>query len=179
MTDFILRKKVKLVAMAISVLLMGGLLSACGDKPDVETEETQTPVVQNSETTTTEIKDDITEQTEASSLEVESDTVNASVDEPAQSTTATAEIVAEQAALPADAGQKRYEATCKNCHAQGLLGAPKLGDKTAWSSHLTKDIETLYDHSAHGFKKMPAQAVGDIPEAEVRAAVDYMIEKVK
>lgn len=84
---------------------------------------------------------------------------------------------APQVALSADAGQKRYEATCKVCHDSGMLDAPKLGDKAAWQPRIAKGIETLYHNSAKGFNKMPAQAVGDVSEAEVKAAVDYIISK--
>lgn len=81
----------------------------------------------------------------------------------------------DDAPLAADAGQKRYEATCKMCHDQGLLDAPKKGDKAEWAKRLAKGKDTLYTHSAKGFNKMPAQAVGDVSEAEVKAAVDYLI----
>lgn len=77
--------------------------------------------------------------------------------------------------LSADAGQKRYETTCKLCHDQGLLNAPKKGDKTEWAKRIGKGKETLYTHSIKGFNKMPAQATGDVSEAEVRAAVDYLL----
>ncbi|MDO5651637.1 MAG: c-type cytochrome [Moraxella sp.] len=80
-----------------------------------------------------------------------------------------------EVALAADAGKKRYETTCHVCHAQGLLDAPKLTDKAAWQTRLAQGKEVLYTHSAKGFNKMPAQAVGDISEAEVKAAVDYML----
>ena len=75
----------------------------------------------------------------------------------------------------ADAGAQLYEKQCKVCHENGLLEAPKFGDKAAWAPHLAKDIETLRMHSAKGFNKMPAQAVGDVTEAQVHAAVDYMV----
>lgn len=99
---------------------------------------------------------------------------------PAPEPTATQQAPTEQApqvALSADAGQKRYEATCKVCHDSGMLDAPKLGDKAAWQPRIAKGIETLYHNSARGFNKMPAQAVGDVSEAEVKAAVDYIISK--
>lgn len=81
------------------------------------------------------------------------------------------------APLSADAGQKRYETTCKVCHDSGMLDAPKMGDKNAWQARIAKGKDTLYMHSIKGFNKMPAQAVGDISEEEVKMAVDYMIEK--
>lgn len=113
--------------------------------------------------------DTATEQTESA------DTGGAS--EPTQAETAETEAKTEEVALAADAGQKRYEATCKMCHAQGLLDAPKLNDKANWETRIKQGKETLYTHSIKGFNKMPAQAVGDVSEAEVKAAVDYMLSQ--
>ena len=87
-------------------------------------------------------------------------------------------VEAEPEVLAADAGAKLYEAQCKICHAQGLLEAPKYGDTAAWSERITKDKETLYSHSAKGFNKMPAQAINGVTEAQVHAAVDYMLASV-
>lgn len=80
--------------------------------------------------------------------------------------------------LTADAGKTLYESNCKVCHDAGLLNAPKYGDQMAWSTRLTKDKETLYMHSAKGFNKMPAQAVNGVTDAQVKAAVDYMLASV-
>ncbi|WP_201566094.1 c-type cytochrome [Psychrobacter immobilis] len=85
---------------------------------------------------------------------------------------------AEPEVLAADAGAKLYEAQCKMCHAQGLLEAPKYGDKAAWAARLTKGKDTLHMHSAKGFNKMPAQVTDKVSEAQVYAAVDYMIAAV-
>lgn len=101
---------------------------------------------------------------------------------PAEETPATSEATTEAPAqaepsLAADAGQKRYESTCKVCHDQGLLDAPKINDKASWETRIQQGKETLYTHSIKGFNKMPAQAVGDVSEAEVKAAVDYMLSQ--
>ncbi|MER1972966.1 MAG: c-type cytochrome [Psychrobacter alimentarius] len=85
---------------------------------------------------------------------------------------------AEPEMLAADAGATLYESNCKVCHDAGLLNAPKYSDKMAWSTRLTKDRETLYMHSAKGFNKMPAQAVNGVTDAQVKAAVDYMLASV-
>lgn len=99
---------------------------------------------------------------------------------------ASAEPAEEQAApkseapaarLAPDAGKTLYEAKCKICHDQGLLDAPKKGDKAEWQKRAQKGIDTLHAHSAKGFNKMPAQAVGDVSEAQVHAAVDYLLEQ--
>lgn len=91
---------------------------------------------------------------------------------------ATPETDSEPEVLAADAGAKLYESNCQVCHAAGLLDAPKYGDTAAWTARLTKDKETLYMHSAKGFNKMPAQAVNGVTEAQVKAAVDYMLASV-
>ncbi|WP_046697840.1 c-type cytochrome [Moraxella bovoculi] len=95
-----------------------------------------------------------------------------------------AEAPTQTAAAPVEAlsieeGKKRYEQTCKVCHDQGLLDAPKLSDKAEWAKRLEKGVDKLHEHSAKGFNKMPAQAVGAVTEAEVYAAVDYMLEQAK
>ena len=80
-------------------------------------------------------------------------------------------------ALSIEEGKRRYEATCKVCHDAGLLDAPKLSAKEEWQKRLAaKGLETLQANSAKGFNKMPAQAVGDVSEAEVYAAVNYIIQ---
>ena len=80
--------------------------------------------------------------------------------------------------MAADAGAKLYETNCKACHEAGLLEAPKYGDKAAWAARLTKGKDTLHMHSAKGFNKMPAQVTDKVSEAQVYAAVDYMIAAV-
>lgn len=76
-------------------------------------------------------------------------------------------------------GKALYEKTCHLCHDQGLLDAPKISDKAQWQQRLNKGVDTLYLHSAKGFNKMPAQATGDVSEAQVYAAVDYILSQTK
>lgn len=98
--------------------------------------------------------------------------------EPVVEDAAAQAVSAEPEMLAADAGATLYESNCKVCHDAGLLNAPKYGDQMAWSTRLSKDKETLYRHSAKGFNKMPAQAVNGVSEAQVKAAVDYMLASV-
>lgn len=138
------------------------------EAPETTTETTTvTPEPQPEPTSSVAEESAVTEPTaeEAVSPEV-SDSVMA---EPEAATTVPAPE------LSADAGKVLYEKQCKVCHEQGLLGAPKYGDKAAWEPRLVKGKPTLYEHSANGFNKMPAQAVNGVSEPEVHAAVDYMI----
>ena len=98
--------------------------------------------------------------------------------EPIVEAESTEEPVVEAAApevLAADAGATLYEKQCKVCHEKGLLAAPVFGYKEAWAPRIAKGIDTLHMHSAKGFNKMPAQASTEVSEAQVHAAVDYMV----
>ena len=102
-------------------------------------------------------------------------------DAPSEPKADTAKVQSAEAVKPAPIaeGKALYEKTCKVCHEQGLLDAPKLSDKAGWAKRLEKGTDTLHAHSAKGFGKMPAQATGEVSEAQVYAAVDYMISQVK
>jgi cytochrome c5 len=77
-------------------------------------------------------------------------------------------------------GKKTYEATCAACHATGAAGAPKFADKAAWAARIAKGKDTLYSHALNGLGIMPAK--GGNPansDADVKAAVDYMLKNVQ
>jgi cytochrome c5 len=77
-----------------------------------------------------------------------------------------------------ESGDAVYHGTCFACHGTGVLGAPKFGDKASWAPHIAKGKATLYKHALHGFKAMPAKGGNSgLTDAEVKAAVDYMISK--
>lgn len=124
--------------------------------------------------------DDTATTTAATDEASKTDTGEASeVDAPAETedTAKAATVSTEEAPLSADAGKSLYDSTCQMCHATGLLNAPKFGDKEAWAPRIAKGKETLYQHSAKGFNQMPAQAVNGVSEAQVHAAVDYMVSQ--
>lgn len=76
-------------------------------------------------------------------------------------------------------GEDVYTAVCSACHDGGLLGSPKLGDKAAWSARLGQGKDTLYKHALEGLNAMPAKGGAEIPDEEVKNAVDYMVASVK
>jgi cytochrome c5 len=66
------------------------------------------------------------------------------------------------------------------CHAAGLAGAPKLGDKAAWQPRIAQGIPTLYAHALNGIRTMPARGGNtNLSDAEVKAAVDHLVAKAK
>ena len=170
------RGKLLLSAMSLSALLA---LSACSSDNTAAEEpaavnETETVVVEAPEAETEVVIDEPVAEPEPEEAVVVEAEETAVEPEPV----AAEPVAAEPVVLAADTGAKIYEANCKLCHESGLLSAPIHGDKTAWAPRLTKDKETLYMHSAKGFNKMPAQATDKVSEAEVHAAVDYMLAAV-
>lgn len=85
------------------------------------------------------------------------------------------------AAEPADSGvdgQKIYQASCQSCHAAGIAGAPKLGDKEAWAPRIAKGEEALLGSVTNGLNAMPPKgACMSCSEDDLRAAVAYMVEQ--
>jgi cytochrome c5 len=81
-------------------------------------------------------------------------------------------------------GEDIYKQTCFACHAAGVAGAPKLGDKAAWGPRIAQGIDTLYTHSIKGFQgkagMMPPKGGNmALSDADVKAAVDYMVAQSK
>ena len=85
------------------------------------------------------------------------------------------------AAAPAK-GDEVYKKTCGVCHDQGIAGAPKLGDKAAWAPRIKQGMDTLYTVSLKGKPGTGMVAKGgnaSLSDADVKAAVDFMISKSK
>jgi len=86
------------------------------------------------------------------------------------------------AAAPAvantDTGKALYSSACIACHGAGIAGAPKFGDKAAWAPRLQQGKDVLYQHALKGFQGkagvMPPKGGSSAPDADVKAAVDYM-----
>jgi len=77
-------------------------------------------------------------------------------------------------------GEQVYQQACAMCHGAGLAGAPKLGDAAAWKPRLAQGTNVLHDHAIKGIRAMPAKGGNpSLPDAEVSAAVDYMLSAVK
>ena len=77
-------------------------------------------------------------------------------------------------------GKRVYESTCMACHGTGVANAPKFGDKKAWAMHLTHGTEHVYENALKGKGAMPPKGGNlTLSEAEVKTAVDYMLEAVK
>ena len=82
-------------------------------------------------------------------------------------------------ALAAD-GKAVYDKTCVACHAAGVANAPKLGDKAAWAPRVATGRDALFASVVKGKGAMPPKGGNaSIPDADIRAAVEYMTAAAK
>lgn len=102
--------------------------------------------------------------------------------------TSGAKFTAPEAAAPAAAaaaaspakpdpvkGKAVYEANCAACHGAGVAGAPKTGDKAAWTARLGQGFDGLYQAALKGKNAMPAKGGNaDLPEADLANSVGYL-----
>ena len=88
---------------------------------------------------------------------------------------------APQAAAPAAGdGKAVYDKTCAACHATGVAGAPKTGDKAAWAPRLKQGMDALYAASLKGKGAMPPKGGAvQLSDAEIKSAVDYLAAQAK
>jgi len=104
---------------------------------------------------------------------------------PPASPTAATPVASTAAAPGASASAKAdgatvYETVCSACHGTGVLGAPKFGDKAAWKPRIAQGLPVLHEHALKGIRTMPAKGGNaSLPDAEVTAAVDYMVSRSK
>lgn len=77
------------------------------------------------------------------------------------------------------AGKALYASTCQACHAAGVLGAPKFGNKADWAPRLKESMDTVYNYALHGKGAMPPKGGSNASDADVKAAVDYMVNASK
>ncbi len=80
---------------------------------------------------------------------------------------------------PAVVGKKIYETVCTNCHAAGVAGAPKFGDKAAWAERTKVGLDEVVKIATKGLNAMPPKGGFGGSDAEFRAAVEYMVNNSK
>lgn len=107
----------------------------------------------------------------------------------AEAPAAAAPVAAASPAAPAPApapapaaaagGEALYKQACAVCHAAGVAGAPKLGDKAGWSARLGAGVDGLTASVIKGKNAMPPRGGSSASDADIKAAVAYMLASVK
>ncbi|OZI20673.1 cytochrome c5 family protein [Bordetella genomosp. 9] len=97
----------------------------------------------------------------------------------AQAQAPAAAAPAQQAAVN-PAGEKLYKTTCFACHAAGVAGAPKFGSKADWDKYIQTGMDTMVKTAITGKGAMPPKGgAANASEADIRAAVEYMVQAAK
>lgn len=80
------------------------------------------------------------------------------------------------------AGKTVYEANCAGCHDASVAGAPKPGDKPAWTTRIATGMDVMVKKSIDGFEgkagAMPPKGGNAmLTDEEVTNAVMYMVSQ--
>jgi cytochrome c5 len=94
---------------------------------------------------------------------------------------ATATLLAVSGLAQAErTGEQVYNGPCQVCHVAGVAGAPKFGDKAAWAPRIATGIDALVNTVKTGKNAMPPKGTCmDCSDAEIKAAVEYMVSKAQ
>jgi cytochrome c5 len=79
-------------------------------------------------------------------------------------------------------GPQVYNTACLACHGAGIGGAPVLGDASQWVDRMAQGNDVLKQHAVQGYTGsagyMPPKGGRlDLSDAEIEAAVDYMVSE--
>jgi len=86
--------------------------------------------------------------------------------------------VAPVAAAAPRSGKDIVTSACVACHGTGVAGAPKLGDKAAWSPRASKGVDGLLKNAIHGLNAMPPRGTcADCSDDELKGAIEYMLKQ--
>jgi|UniRef100_UPI0040484A6A cytochrome c5 len=83
---------------------------------------------------------------------------------------------------PADMvkGEQIYKQACMACHAVGVAGAPKFGDKTAWGPAMSRGMDSMVANAIKGKGVMPARGgLAAASDKDISDAVHYMVGQLK
>ncbi|MGH8700528.1 MAG: c-type cytochrome [Burkholderiales bacterium] len=75
-------------------------------------------------------------------------------------------------------GKDVVETVCITCHGTGAQGAPKIGDRKAWSKRASQGLTSLTAHALGGIRQMPAHGGNpNLTDLEIARAITYMVNR--
>ena len=77
---------------------------------------------------------------------------------------------------PSD-GKEIYTENCSACHNEGINGAPKLGDKTAWKPLIAKNMDVLIQNTLKGASHPKNGGCTHCTNGEIIEAIKYMVSQ--
>ena len=85
-------------------------------------------------------------------------------------------LVAFSGAVSAQSGENTYKQVCANCHATGVLNAPKFGDKAKWKPLIAEGQVELTGHAYFGVRGMPPK--GGSPNLSIEGFANALVYMV-
>ena len=77
-------------------------------------------------------------------------------------------------------GKEIYDTKCFTCHAAGVAGAPKFGDKAAWEPRIATGMDAMLAVAIKGKGGMPPKGTCmDCSDDDLKAAIQYMVDAAK
>ena len=98
---------------------------------------------------------------------------------PAPAAAPAAAAATQVAAADSGAGEALYKQACMACHAAGVAGSPKFGDKAAWAPRIQTGIEAMTASVIKGKGAMPPKGGSAASDADIHSAVVYMVNAAK
>ena len=75
-------------------------------------------------------------------------------------------------------GKEVVDSVCIACHGTGVNGAPKIGDKKAWSKLASRGLTGLTDSALKGIRNMPPHGGNmALTDTEIERAITYMVNQ--
>jgi len=88
------------------------------------------------------------------------------------------EPVSRTTKAPERSGEQIVQMQCSKCHQDGVGGAPKIGDRSAWIPRLKPGLDVVVRSAINGHGGMPARGgMANLTDAELRSAIVYMFNK--
>jgi cytochrome c5 len=88
------------------------------------------------------------------------------------------EPVSRTTKAPERTGEQIVQMQCSKCHQEGIGGAPKIGDHSAWIPRLKPGLDVVVRSAINGHGGMPARGgMANLTDAELRSAIIYMFNK--
>ena len=76
-------------------------------------------------------------------------------------------------------GEQIVREQCSKCHQDGATGAPRIGDRAAWTQRLSGGLDSAVAAAIRGHGGMPARGDrADLTDREVRNAIIFMFNPV-
>jgi cytochrome c5 len=75
--------------------------------------------------------------------------------------------------------EQLYQGACMACHGTGAAGAPKLGDKAAWSDRIAQGVDALLSSALNGKGAMPPRGGSQYDDKQIRSVIEYIVAHSK